>query len=514
MHIKERSHARRKGAAGQRSQSKALSAEQSPRQPHPATLIARAGTHSLTPRDVLQLQSAFGNRAVTRLLAEVPRREATRAETTAGRATDRIERDGNQPAEALARNRADGNRGDLPDKLKAGVERLSGVSLDDVQVRYNSSAPARVNALAYTQGTEIHLGPGQDRHLAHEAWHVVQQRQGRVRPTLQSEGLAINNDRGLEREADLMGDKAAVAAQPAEELVARGESAAVQLKGGGVVQLFSVPPGNPPNAGVRGRHLNGDNVPDESHITTIDGQNDLIGTAPGVAILGWNYIQAVGASGPWVRFHLVNEQIGGLGDQNNLVPTSHATNHLTDWRNFERTCQYYEGQQTGMHVTVEVYYPARAAHAGQGTLQANQHFYPNRIRGRCYLWDANANAYQLHNNGAPANRNTYRVDINPFPLQPPANANITNLTQQTAGWLRNTLMAGNITAGQGDTLHDALQGNYMGDDVQTYIAQSQEPTTEMELLDALDSFLAVELNLNIRVPANARVQILNGSYRL
>ncbi|HAP61901.1 MAG TPA: hypothetical protein DCR93_21180, partial [Cytophagales bacterium] len=34
-------------------------------------------------------------------------------------------------------------------------------------------------------GTDIHLAPGQQKHLPHEAWHVVQQKQGRVKPTLQ-----------------------------------------------------------------------------------------------------------------------------------------------------------------------------------------------------------------------------------------------------------------------------------------------------------------------------------------
>jgi hypothetical protein len=101
------------------------------------------------------------------------------------------------------------NETGLPDKLKAGVERLSGLSLDDVHVRYNSPAPARYRAHAHTRGTEIHLGPGQERHLAHEAWHVVQQKQGRVQPTMQMTGGApVNDDAGLEREADVMGAKA------------------------------------------------------------------------------------------------------------------------------------------------------------------------------------------------------------------------------------------------------------------------------------------------------------------
>lgn len=96
----------------------------------------------------------------------------------------------------------------LPDHLKAGIEGLSGLSLDDVHVHYNSAKPAQVDALAYTQGTEIHVGPGQEKHLAHEAWHVVQQKEGRVQPTLQAKGVAINDDVGLEKEADVMGRKA------------------------------------------------------------------------------------------------------------------------------------------------------------------------------------------------------------------------------------------------------------------------------------------------------------------
>jgi hypothetical protein len=96
----------------------------------------------------------------------------------------------------------------LPDALKAGIENLSGLSLDDVHVYYNSSAPATVQALAYTQGTEIHVGPGQEQHLTHEAWHVVQQKQRRVEPILQAKGVAINNDEKLEKEAEVMGIKA------------------------------------------------------------------------------------------------------------------------------------------------------------------------------------------------------------------------------------------------------------------------------------------------------------------
>jgi hypothetical protein len=93
----------------------------------------------------------------------------------------------------------------FPGALKAGVEALSGLAMDDVRVHRNSPEPAKLGALAYAQGSDIHLGPGQERHLPHEAWHIVQQKQGRVQATAQMKGVAINADAGLEADADRMG---------------------------------------------------------------------------------------------------------------------------------------------------------------------------------------------------------------------------------------------------------------------------------------------------------------------
>jgi hypothetical protein len=93
------------------------------------------------------------------------------------------------------------NKTGLPDTLKSGIENLSGISMDDVKVHFNSSQPAQLNAHAYAQGTDIHIAPGQEKHLPHEAWHVVQQKQGRVRPTMQLKNkVNINDDKGLEKE--------------------------------------------------------------------------------------------------------------------------------------------------------------------------------------------------------------------------------------------------------------------------------------------------------------------------
>ncbi|MBF9221011.1 DUF4157 domain-containing protein [Hymenobacter sp. BT662] len=129
------------------------------------------------------------------------------------------------------------NNTGLPDELKAGVENLSGHSLDDVQVHYNSAKPAELQAHAYAQGREIHVAPGQEQHLPHEAWHVAQQKQGRVRPTRQLKGqVPVNDDAGLEKEADVMGAKALGGAGPATQLKVRATATTGPVQRKAVVQ--------------------------------------------------------------------------------------------------------------------------------------------------------------------------------------------------------------------------------------------------------------------------------------
>ena len=107
-----------------------------------------------------------------------------------------------EPAQ-LARN----NTG-LPDNLKHGMETMTGHSMDHVRVHYNSPNPSTLQAHAYAQGNEIHLASGQEKHLPHELGHVVQQMEGRVRPTMSVGGVSINDDAGLESEATTLGNKA------------------------------------------------------------------------------------------------------------------------------------------------------------------------------------------------------------------------------------------------------------------------------------------------------------------
>jgi hypothetical protein len=171
-----------------------------------------------------------------------PPRSGAAARRPAGRAHRPAPARREAPAAARSPAPVRGSDG-LPDGLQAVMEAMSGLSLADVVVHRNSAEPARLGALAYTRGSDIHLAPGEESHLPHEAWHAVQQKQGRVRPTIQMEqGVPVNDDAGLEREADLMGDKAVRSAPPGatapvEPAPQASPAAAAQLCTIPVVQL-------------------------------------------------------------------------------------------------------------------------------------------------------------------------------------------------------------------------------------------------------------------------------------
>jgi len=149
--------------------------------------------------------SAARQRAVDSMIADSPRMNRLAAERHIIRNTSRQAQGGAVMTNATPPP----NRTGIPDGLKAGIEGLSGISMDHVRVHYNSSQPAQFMAHAFAQGGQIHLAPGQEHHLPHEAWHVVQQAQGRVRATRQAKGgIGINDDPELESEADVMGARA------------------------------------------------------------------------------------------------------------------------------------------------------------------------------------------------------------------------------------------------------------------------------------------------------------------
>ncbi|MGB1206178.1 MAG: DUF4157 domain-containing protein [Chitinophagales bacterium] len=107
--------------------------------------------------------------------------------------------------------------GDLPTEVQTKMENAFGQDFSNVNIHKESKNATDVGALAYAQGNDVHFAPGQFKPntqagqelIGHELTHVVQQREGRVKPTTQAKGLAVNDDKGLEKEADDMGKMAA-----------------------------------------------------------------------------------------------------------------------------------------------------------------------------------------------------------------------------------------------------------------------------------------------------------------
>lgn len=181
-----------------------------------ATLQAQADQSRATTH-LLQLQ-AHGNAIFQRrenLGADpqnMPIQRMEEEELMQGKATAEALQMMGGEEEELMQGKAKGEtlqrQGGAEQSLMQGVEALSGTDMSGVNVHYDSPAPAKVQAHAYAQGSDIHVARGQEKHLPHEAWHVAQQRQGRVQPTTQVGGMPVNDDASLEKEADTMGAKA------------------------------------------------------------------------------------------------------------------------------------------------------------------------------------------------------------------------------------------------------------------------------------------------------------------
>lgn len=120
----------------------------------------------------------------------------------------------------------------IPAQMKAKFERSSGFSFDDVRVHYNSEKPAQLHAHAYTQGSDVYVAPGQEKHLPHELGHVVQQKSNAVKPTGEIGGMPLNDDKSMESGADKLAEKA----ESAEEAPLQAKA-----KDGGVVQREASP---------------------------------------------------------------------------------------------------------------------------------------------------------------------------------------------------------------------------------------------------------------------------------
>jgi hypothetical protein len=161
---------------------------------------------------------------------EKPRAPATPGKQTLTGMLGPVQRKAGAPtAEAAgALNATPGAGARMEPGLQHDMERSFGADFSSVRIHEGGAAGA-LGARAFTRGESIHVAPGElnpsspdSRSLiGHELAHVVQQRAGRVATPQGFGGLGINDDAGLEAEADRAGDRAA-----------RGEPAGMAHAGG------------------------------------------------------------------------------------------------------------------------------------------------------------------------------------------------------------------------------------------------------------------------------------------
>ena len=94
----------------------------------------------------------------------------------------------------------------IVDTLKK-IERKNHVPMTGIDITFNSSVPAQMDAKAIAcGGNRLEIGPGYGDCINHELGHIVQQRLGLVKATGTINGKKVNTRKDLELNATMRGD--------------------------------------------------------------------------------------------------------------------------------------------------------------------------------------------------------------------------------------------------------------------------------------------------------------------
>jgi hypothetical protein len=140
--------------------------------------------------------------------------------------------------------------GNIPDYIRTKMEKSFGTDFSDVKVHQNSEEAKSLNAVAFTQGNEIHFASGYNpyssqgqEYLGHELLHVLQQKSGIVEATHQEQGFNVNFNDTFEKQADLAGKTAAAGQHVNSENIPSGNSqrSFIQKKSAPIQLLRAIP---------------------------------------------------------------------------------------------------------------------------------------------------------------------------------------------------------------------------------------------------------------------------------
>ncbi|MFE3187004.1 DUF4157 domain-containing protein [Streptomyces violascens] len=292
----------------------------------------------------------------------------------------------------------------LDDATRTDMEGRLGADFSNVRIHDDSRAKAsaaEIGARAYTSGNHVVIGNGgTDKHtLAHELTHVIQQRQGPVSGADNGSGLKISDpsDR-YEREAEANATRAMSGSADVQRAEAQATPARTAPQDSVAVQR-ALSPNNQPGIGFHS--VQGPNGRVEAAMMRTDGS--LTGTLPLADPPGYDYVRALNLTNWWIRFHLVNEEAGGRGDANNLVPASKRDNsnyhsqvevllkqHVDDARKAQAGHQVFFG--------VELDYNTPAVGSMRQQLAAAN--FATSLKVYHFTYDANTGTWTTHHNGA------------------------------------------------------------------------------------------------------------------
>ena len=230
------------------------------------------------------------------------------------------------------------NNSQIPPALLQKIQEESGVSLADVQIHYNSSKPSEVDALAYTKGNHIYIGPGNEQYLEEELWHVVQQKMGRVKATEELNGNKLNTDQNLEDEAQSGSLKSA----PINKQNNSNDTDVIQRATASIDK--TTPDTKLSGFSDKANALKKQNTDVHYKTDVLQTTGEKVGVGMVAKVLGPDHPQGSGpdtsvtkkhiverekATGEkYIRGHLLNGDLGGPGEAENLFPITAQANAL------------------------------------------------------------------------------------------------------------------------------------------------------------------------------------------
>ncbi|GAA3653502.1 hypothetical protein GCM10023079_48290 [Streptomyces chitinivorans] len=358
--------------------------------------------------------------------------------------------------------------------VRREMEARFGTDFSDVRLHTGATAARSARAIgarAYTSGSHVVIGDGGgDRHtLAHELTHVVQQRQGPVSGTDHGDGLRVSDpsDR-FEREAEANATRVMRAPLPAADASPAPAPEGRRTVGEAVQRALDYT-ANPSGRSFSGRTDGSGRAVAAAMLT--DGH--LKGSPPFQDPPGYDYIRSLGLTNRWIRFHLVNNEAGGPGSADNLVPASQSDNQTYE-RNFENALKQDVTAAAAapgdyVYFGVEVQYgnvaPATASAAQQAaapnfpTQLAVYHKFFTPATG--WTWRHNGQVFRF-NTPQPADT---RAPMQLSALTLPVLKQYTSFSNSSSVWDQNDVDFLHSIATSRRTEFTGLLGGMTGDDV-------------------------------------------------